>query len=139
MSSLNEANIIGNVGKDPEIRHTQSGDKVASFSVATTEKWRNKSSGEMQEATEWHRIVVWNEHIAQIVEKFVAKGTKVMVRGKLQTRKWTDNKGAEKYTTEIVLNRFDGKLVLLGGTKERGEAEDSAPPPPKDLDDEIPF
>lgn len=110
MSSLNKASIIGNVGKDPEIRSMQSGDKVASFSIATSEKWKDKS-GEQKEKTEWHNIVVFG-NLVKVVEQYVSKGSKLYIEGKLQTRSWEQN-GEKKYTTEIVLQGFDSKLIML--------------------------
>jgi single-strand DNA-binding protein len=124
--------IIGNVGKDPEVRTSQSGTKIVSFSIATSEKWTDKTSGERQEKTEWHRIVVLgNDSIADVCERFLKKGSKVYIEGKIQTRKWVDNNGVDKYTTEIVIGRFDAKLVLLGDPGEsrapdRGEHRQAA-------------
>lgn len=112
MSSLNEVNLIGHLGKDPEIRTMQSGDKVANFSVATSEKWKDKNSGEVNEKTQWHNIVVWNQGIVGIVDRYLKKGHKVFVKGQLETRKWQDQSGADKYSTEVVL-RFNGQIVLL--------------------------
>lgn len=114
--SVNKAVLIGNCGKDPEIRTLQNGDKVANFSLATSESWRDKSSGERKEKTEWHRIVVFGK-LAGIVEKYVKKGSKLYVSGAIQTRKWTDQSGAEKYTTEVVLQGFGGELTLLDARK----------------------
>lgn len=110
--SINKVVLVGNVGRDPEIRHTNAGKKIASFSVATSEFWKD-TSGERQEKTEWHRVVIFNPNLAEVVEKYVRKGSKVYVEGSLQTRKWTDNSGVEKYTTEVVLGNFRGELVLL--------------------------
>lgn len=114
MSSLNQATIIGNVGNDPEIRTIPNGGKVASLSIATSEKWKDKNTGEQKEHTDWHRIVVWNEGLVGVIERYVQKGHKVMVQGKLQTRKW-EKDGQDHYTTEIVLTGFDAKLVMLSG------------------------
>ena len=116
--SVNKCIIIGHLGRDPEVRRTTAGDPVASLSVATSESWRDKRSGERMEKTEWHRIVIWNEHLAKVAEQYLRKGSKVYLEGQLATRKWTDRDGQEKYTTEIVLNRFRGELQLLDG---RGE------------------
>jgi single-strand DNA-binding protein len=118
MSSLNRVTLIGNVGKDPEIRNTQGGQKVATFSVATTETWKDRS-GEKKESTDWHNVVVWNEGLVGVIERFVKKGTKLLVEGKLKTRKWTDQQGQDRYTTEVVL-QFDAKLLLLGGRESQG-------------------
>ncbi|MBK8246159.1 MAG: single-stranded DNA-binding protein [Gemmatimonadetes bacterium] len=122
--SVNKAIIIGNVGKDPEVRSTQGGKKVVTLSVATSETWKDRNSGERQERTEWHRVVIFNERLAEVAEKYVRKGAKVHVEGALQTRKWTDQSGAEKYTTEIVLQAFRGELTLLDG-KGGGDAADA--------------
>jgi single-strand DNA-binding protein len=117
--SVNKVILVGNLGKDPEIRTSQSGQKIANFSIATSESWNDKMSGERKERTEWHRIVVFNERIADVVEKYVKKGRKVYVEGSLQTRKWTDQSGQEKYTTEVVIDRFRGELTLIDSN--RGE------------------
>ncbi len=141
MASLNKVMLIGNLGRDPEVRHTQDGRKVVTLSLATTEKWKEKSSGEQRERTEWHRIVVWNEGLGDIAEKYLNKGSKLYLEGQLQTRKWTDQAGVEKYTTEIVLQNFRGELVLLGDGQPR-DAVETAPAGgelPNDLSDDIPF
>jgi len=113
MSSVNKVILIGNLGRDPEIRTTQGGQKIANMSIATSETWRDKQSGERREKTEWHRVVVFDERLADIVEKYIKKGSKVYLEGALQTRKWTGNDGIEKYTTEVVLQRFSGVLTML--------------------------
>lgn len=148
--SLNRATLIGHVGKDPEIRSVNSG-KVANFSVATSETWRDKNSGEKKESTQWHSIVVWNENLVKIVEQYVKKGDKIMVEGQIQTRKWTDKDGNDRYTTEIVLSGFNGSILLLSNKSQdqnqnANRAGNSAREEPKqepnyasDLDDEIPF
>lgn len=118
--SVNKVILIGNLGRDPEIRFTQSGSKIANFSIATSESWKDKQSGEKREKTEWHRIVVFSEGLAGIAERFLKKGSKVYIEGSLQTRKWTDNAGAEKYTTEVVLQGFNGTLTMLDGRGEGG-------------------
>jgi single-strand DNA-binding protein len=126
MSSVNKAIIIGNVGKDPEIRSMQSGDTVASFSIATSESWKDKTSGERKEKTEWHRVSCFNQGLNKVIEKYVKKGSKIYIEGQIETRKWTDKDGAEKYSTEIVLRPFRGELVLLGSkdqTQEQPEDE----------------
>lgn len=110
--SLNRATLIGHVGKDPEIRSVNSG-KVANFSVATSETWRDKNSGEKKESTQWHSIVIWNENLVKIIEQYVKRGDKIMVEGQIQTRKWTDKDGNDRYTTEIVLSGFNGSILLL--------------------------
>jgi len=110
---LNEVNLIGNLGRDPEIRHTQSGKPIANMTIATSESWKDRNTGEKQVRTEWHRVVIFNEHLAKFAENYLRKGNKVYVKGKLQTRKWTDQQGIEKYTTEIVLQGFSGELKNL--------------------------
>lgn len=151
--SVNKVIIIGHLGRDPEVRRTTAGDPVASLSVATSESWRDKRSGDRVEKTEWHRVVIWNEHLAKVAEQFLRKGSKVYLEGQLATRKWTDRDGQEKYTTEIVLNRFRGELQLLdnkyeGGSRGPAQADDSdhghsgeatTSFERSDLDDEIPF
>lgn len=147
MASVNKAVILGNLGRDPELRTMQDGTKVATLSVATSEKWRDKQSGEQREKTEWHRVVVFNDHIVQVIERFCHKGQKIYVEGKLQTRKWTDQGGAERYTTEIVLGKYRGELVMLSSISTQpadpyqpAAADGSALAAPRgDLDDEIPF
>lgn len=117
MSSINKAVIVGNLGQDPEVRTTESGSKVVTLSVATSESWRDKNSGEKKEKTEWHRVVIWcakdNDGLAGIAEKYLRKGSKVYIEGKIATRKWTDKDGIDRYTTEIVLQGFGAQLVLL--------------------------
>lgn len=118
--SVNKVILVGNLGRDPEIRSLQNGGKVANLSVATSERWRDRASGEMQERTEWHRVVIFNERLVEVAEKYLRKGSKVYVEGQLQTRKWTDQSGVEKYTTEVVLQRFRGELTMLDGRQEGG-------------------
>jgi len=154
--SVNKVILVGNLGRDPEIRSTQDGLRIAQLSVATSENWRDKNSGERREKTEWHRVVIFNERIVDVAEKYLRKGAKVYIEGALQTRKWTDQSGQEKYTTEVVLQRFRGELTMLDGRGESGgmaEAHADAggypgpssggggrsAPPGGDLDDEIPF
>ncbi|MBN9343689.1 MAG: single-stranded DNA-binding protein [Holosporales bacterium] len=122
--SVNKVVLVGNLGKDPEIRMAQDGTKIAQLSVATSESWRNKVTGERQDRTEWHRVIVFNPNIADVCEKYLRKGAKVYVEGQLQTRKWTDQAGQEKYTTEIVLPKFKGELTMLDG---RSEIENPSP------------
>ncbi len=123
--SVNKVILVGNLGKDPEVRNAQNGTKIVNFTLATSETWNDKGSGERREKTEWHRVVVFNERIADVVERFCRKGKKVYVEGSLQTRKWTDQSGQEKYTTEVVIDRFRGDLTLLdsgrGGEEGGGE------------------
>ena len=143
--SVNKVILIGNLGKDPEIRSTQAGDKIVSFSLATSETWNDRLSGERKERTEWHRIVVFNEQIVGVAEKYLRKGAKVYVEGQLQTRKWTDQSGQEKYSTEIVLARFKGEMTMLssanGAARPATRAEGSGylPRTGGDMDDEIQF
>jgi single-strand DNA-binding protein len=141
--SVNKVILVGNLGKDPEIRSFQNGGRVASFSLATSESWKDKSSGEKKEKTEWHRVSVFNEHIVGVVEKFLKKGAKVYIEGQLETRKWTDKEGQEKYTTEVVLRPFRGELTMLdgkssGGGSFSGSSSSSGNAVPE-LDDSIPF
>ncbi len=113
--SVNKVILIGNLGKDPEVRTMGSGDKVVNLSVATSETWRDKASGERKERTEWHRVVIFNDQLAKVAEQYLRKGSKVYVEGQLQTRKWTDKDGQEKYSTEVVLQRYRGELTMLDG------------------------
>lgn len=133
MSSLNRATIIGNVGKDPEIRATQDGREIASLTVATSESWKDKS-GEKQSATEWHRVTVFNEGLVKVIKQYVTKGTKIMVEGQIKTRKWTNKDGVDQYTTEIVIQNYGGQLILLGGKPSGGSSSSAA-----ELDDTIPY
>jgi len=167
--SVNKVIIVGNLGRDPEIRSMQSGQKVATLSVATSENWKDKQTGERKERTEWHRVSIMNPNLAEIAERYLKKGSKVYVEGQLQTRKWTDQSGQEKYSTEIVLGQFRGELTILdsregggsagggydgggksgggfagrsssaGGAAASGGGGGWEPPPMSDLDDEIPF
>ena len=147
--SVNKVILIGNLGKDPEGRNSQTGDKIVSFTLATSETWNDRASGERKERTEWHRVVVFNEQIAGVAEKYLKKGAKVYVEGQLQTRKWTDQAGVERYSTEIVLARFKGEMTMLSsangnprqGGSDNGESSGSGylPRTGGDLDDEIPF
>ena len=124
MGSVNKVILVGNVGKDPEIRHTQDGKAIANFSLATTESWRDKSTGERKDKTEWHRIVCFNEGLNKVIEQYVKKGSQLYIEGQLQTRKWTDKDGVEKYSTEIVLQAFNGTLTLLGGKPDSSSRDD---------------
>lgn len=126
MASLNECNFIGNLGADPEIKTLQSGNKVANFSIACTEKWKDKSSGEARESTEWVRVVVWQEGLVRVVEQYLKKGSSVYVKGKMQTRKY-EKDGRDVYTTEIVLQGFGGSIIMLGGKQsgDGGQQRDS--------------
>ena len=113
--SINKVILVGNLGKDPEIRRTQDGRPIANLSVATSETWRDKATGERKEKTEWHRVVIFNEGLAKVAEQYLKKGSKVYVEGALQTRKWTDQSGVEKYSTEVVLQGFNSNLTMLDG------------------------
>ena len=142
--SLNKVMLIGNVGKDPEIRRTQDGKAIANLSLATSESWKDKATGERKEKTEWHRVSCFNDGITKVIEAYVRKGSKIYIEGALQTRKWTDKDGVEKYSTEIVLQGFNSQLTMLDGRPQNGN-EDAGPPQRKpsmasvDMDDEIPF
>jgi single-strand DNA-binding protein len=147
--SVNKAILVGNLGRDPETRRMPSGDAMVTFSVATSESWRDKASGERKEKTEWHRVVIFNPNLAEVAEKYLRKGSKVYLEGQLATRKWTDKDGQEKYSTEVVLNRFRGELVLLdargeGGGSARASSGGGGAEMPQsfdrnDMEDEIPF
>ena len=118
--SVNKVILVGNLGRDPEVRHTQDGQKIVHLAVATSERWRDRNTGENRERTEWHRVVIFNERLGEVAEKYLSKGRQVYLEGQLQTRKWTDQSGQERYTTEVVLQRFRGELTLLGGRDEGG-------------------
>lgn len=153
--SVNKAILIGNLGRAPEVRATNDGMKIVTLNVATSESWKDKNSGERKEKVEWHRVVIFNEGLASVAEKYLAKGSKVYIEGQLQTRKWTDKEGVERFTTEIVLQKFRGALVLIDGKRgddaganedtnetgadQRGGGRRGTPGAPPDLDDEIPF
>jgi single-strand DNA-binding protein len=153
--SVNKVILIGNLGRDPEIRSLGSGDRVASFSIATSESWRDRATGERREKTEWHRISIFNDNLVKVAENYLRKGSKVYIEGALQTRKYTDASGAERTATEIVLQKFRGELTMLDGRGDSDGARDSESsgfsPGPRaaasgpretftaDLDDEIPF
>lgn len=116
--SVNKVILVGNLGKDPEVRTTQDGTKIVNFNLATSESWNDRATGERKEKTEWHRVVIFNENLGTIAEKYLRKGGKVYVEGALQTRKWTDQSGQEKYTTEVVLTKFRGELTLLDSRRD---------------------
>jgi single-strand DNA-binding protein len=159
--SVNKVILVGNLGKDPEVRHTQDGKAIVNITIATSESWRDKSSGERKEKTEWHRVVIFNEGIAKVAEQYLKKGSSVYIEGALQTRKWTDKDGVEKYTTEIVLQNYNSTLTMLGSKPGGGDSSGSsygggdefgssspmdrpraaAKPSSfnRDLDDEVPF
>ena len=156
--SVNKVILVGNLGKDPEIRSMQNGDRVCNLSLATSESWRDKNSGERKEKTEWHRVVIFNENLTKVAEQYLKKGSTVYIEGQLQTRKYTDKDGQERYTTEVVLQRFRGELTMLGGRAGAGGMDAGAggedygssgpakrsggAPAPRsggDMDDDIPF
>jgi single-strand DNA-binding protein len=153
--SVNKVILVGNLGRDPEVRRSNDGGKIVNMSVATSETWNDKSSGERKEKTEWHRVVIFDDRLADVAEKYLKKGSKVYVEGQLQTRKWQGNDGVEKYTTEVVLSRFRGTLTMLdgrsgggGGSDDYGGGSGGGYGGPSggggsrggdDLDDEIPF
>jgi single-strand DNA-binding protein len=158
--SVNKVILLGNLGRDPEVRSTQDGTKIVNLNIATSERWKDRNSGEQRERTEWHRVVIFNENLARIAEQYLRKGSTVYLEGQLQTRKWTDQQGVEKYTTEVVLQRYRGELTLLGSRGESsgaigmdspagqnamggsGVTSGNAIPPMasgEDLDDDIPF
>ncbi|GAB3443247.1 single-stranded DNA-binding protein [Insolitispirillum peregrinum] len=123
--SVNKVILIGNLGRDPEVRTTQNGGKIVNFTLATSETWKDRQSGERREKTEWHRVAVFNPNLADIAERYLRKGSKVYVEGALQTRKWTDQSGQERYTTEVVLQNFRGELTLLDGRPGAGGGADA--------------
>lgn len=159
--SVNKVILVGNLGRDPEVRYTQDGSKIVHLAIATSERWRDRNTGENRERTEWHRVVIFNERLGEVAEKYLSKGRSVYLEGQLQTRKWQDQSGQERYTTEVVLQRFRGELVLLGGRDEGASVPDDTgdwgrttsepargggggrrqggPENFDDLDDEIPF
>lgn len=161
--SVNKVILVGNLGRDPEVRSTQNGGKIVNLNLATSESWKDKNSGDRQEKTEWHRVVIFNDRLGDVAERYLKKGSKVYVEGQLQTRKWTDKEGQERYTTEVVIGRFKGELTLLdgrgggGGDSVSAGMAEAAPArssgggdrgssggpswdaPAADLDDEIPF
>ena len=151
--SVNKVTLVGNLGRDPEVRAMQNGDKIVQLSIATSDRWKDKSSGEPRERTEWHRVVIFNDALGKIAEQYLKKGSTVYLEGQLQTRKWTDQQsGQEKYTTEVVLQRYRGELTLLGSRSENQIINDQQNAEidqsnhismtndiASDLDDEIPF
>ena len=150
--SVNKVTLVGNLGRDPEIRAMQNGDKIVQLSIATSDRWKDKNSGEQRERTEWHRVVIFNDALGKIAEQYLKKGSTVYLEGQLQTRKWTDQQsGQDKYTTEVVLQRYRGELTLLGSRPDtqlnndynKSEIDQLSEPSvsniASDLDDEIPF
>jgi single-strand DNA-binding protein len=148
---MNKVILVGNLGRDPEVRNLPSGGKVVSLNLATSDSWKDKNTGERREQTEWHRIVIFNPNLGDVAERFLQKGTKLYVEGQLRTRKYQDQTGAEKYTTEIVLNQIGANMIILNGAKaaEGGEygapggyaapAASAAPVTPENFGDDIPF
>lgn len=159
--SVNKVILVGNLGRDPEVRAMQSGDKVVNLSIATSESWKDKASGERKERTEWHRVVIFNQGLASVAENYLRKGSKVYVEGQLETRKWTDQSGQEKYSTEVVLRPYRGELNMLdgrsgdsggapafqdnsmggfdAGPSDFGGGQAAAPAKVDEMEDEIPF
>lgn len=151
--SVNKVILVGNLGRDPEVRHTNDGNPVVTLNLATSESWKDRNTGERKERTEWHRVVIFNENLCRVAEQYLRKGSTIYVEGALQTRKWTDQSGVEKYTTEVVLQKFRGELTMLGGRNEAssssggdygggssgGSSGGSFGGGSSDLDDEIPF
>lgn len=140
--SVNKVIIIGNLGADPEIRRTQSGTPIANLNVATAETWRDKNSGERKEKTEWHRVVIFNEGLCKVAEQYLKKGSKVYIEGSLQTRKWQDKDGQDKYSTEIVLQGFNSTLTMLdspSGDRQQSSQEERRPSLSEDMNDDVPF
>lgn len=143
MSSVNKVTLLGVLGRDPEIKSFQSGDQIAELSIATSERWTDKATGEKKEKTEWHKVVIRNDNLMRVAENYLAKGSKVYVEGSLQTRKWTDQQGVDRYSTEIVIGKFKGELVLISEGREREARQESQQASRRsfadDLNDDIPF
>ena len=157
--SVNKVMLLGNLGQDPVVRTSQDGNKIVQLSIATSDRWKDRNSGEQREKTEWHRVVIFNENLSNIAEQYLKKGSTVFIEGQLQTRKWQDQNGIDKYTTEVILGRFRGELAMIGSRNESANIADTqdhisednvsneitqkdANPPmggAGDLDDEIPF
>lgn len=143
MSSVNKVILLGTLGKDPDVKSFPSGDRIAELSVATSERWTDKSTGEKKEKTEWNRVVIRNDGLVKVAENYLSKGSRVYIEGHLQTREWTDKDGSKRYATEIVVGKFRGELVLVGGGKERETRAESQQAVKRsfadDLEDDIPF
>ena len=149
--SINKVILVGNVGQDPQVRTMQSGQKVVSFSLATSDRWRDRATGEQKEQTEWHRVVIFNPNLVDVAERMLQKGTKLYLEGSLRTRKWQNQQGVDTFTTEVVLNPYAGQMVILAGAKsvdnaggEYGTSAPAATPSheevtPSQIDDDIPF
>lgn len=121
--SVNKVILVGNLGRDPEARNTQSGSRIVNLVIATSETWNDRNTGERRDRTEWHRVVIFNERVGDVAERYLHKGSKAYIEGELRTRKWTDQQGVEKYTTEVVIDRFRGNLVLLGDGQSQGQSQ----------------
>ena len=137
--SVNKVIIVGNLGADPDVRSLQSGDKVVNISVATSETWKDRQTGERKERTEWHRVVIFNENLAKVAEQYLRKGSKIYLEGSLQTRTWEDRDGQKKHITEVVLQRYRGELTMLDGRSEGQGGSQPAGQTPSDREDEVPF
>jgi single-strand DNA-binding protein len=148
--SINKVLLIGNLGADPEVRSTQTGGRIVTLSIATSERWKDRTSGEQRERTEWHRVVIFNEALGRVAEQYLKKGSTCHIEGQLQTRKWTDDQGAEKYSTEVVLQQFRGELTLLGSRGDQtrktfppetviNAGEPAPQKPPERSGDDVPF
>ena len=148
--SINKVILVGNIGQEPQVRTMQSGQKVVSFSLATSDRWRDKQTGEQKEQTEWHRVVIFNPSLIDVAERMLQKGTKLYLEGSLRTRKWQNQQGVDTFTTEVVLNPYAGQMVILSGAKtvdgaggEYGATTASQPTheevTPSQIDDDIPF
>ena len=140
--SVNKVILVGNLGKDPEVYHTQEGKKIVTLSIATSESWHDKTTNEKQERTEWHRVAIFNENLAKVASQYLRKGSRVYLEGKLQTRRWLDNNGSENTTTEIILQKYGGEIVLLSRNNishTGGEDFKTVPQSPKHYDEEFPF
>jgi single-strand DNA-binding protein len=144
MASVNKVILLGNLGRDPEVRTFQNGGKVCNLNVATSERWKDRNTGEQRERTEWHTVAVFAEHVVNYAEKYLRKGSKIYVEGRLETRKWQDQSGQDRYSTEVVVRPYGGEVVGLdkvqsGDRQEGGGTSHNPPPQNRDLDDEIPF
>ncbi len=145
--SINKVILVGNIGQDPQVRTMQSGQKVVSFSLATSDRWRDRQSGEQKEQTEWHRIVIFSPNLVEVAERMLQKGTKLYIEGALRTRKWQNQQGVDTYTTEVVLNQFSGTMVILSGAKAVDSMSSGTAPAPapaeeisiSEIGDDIPF
>ena len=147
--SINKVILVGNIGQEPQVRTMQSGQKVVSFSLATSDRWRDRATGEQKEQTEWHRVVIFNPNLVEVAERMLQKGTKLYIEGSLRTRKWQNQQGVDTFTTEVVLNQFGGTMVILSGAKSMdamssGTSAPATPAPTEDISiseigDDIPF